>query len=306
MSMRSLLRRAGSSLLTLFALLTLVFLISHLIGDPARLMLETGAPEELYQELRQKLGLNDPLPIQFGRAIGGWLRGDFGASIWQHVPALPLALGRLPNTLLLLTLGLTAAFFVAIVLGLVSALRPGSLIDRFLSILSLTAVSIADFWIGLILILVVSAELRWLPSSGFGGVEFVILPALTIAFRPTGRIAQVARAAMIDEMNKPYVIAARARGRSERAIVVHHVLRTSAIPIFTITSDELAGLVGGSAVMEFVFGWPGSGSLFITAIQGRDLPLIEACIFVIGTAVIVINFLVDLLYARLDPRIRNL
>jgi peptide/nickel transport system permease protein len=296
------LRRALFSALVVLGVLILVFIVVDQIGDPARLMLPTDAPQQVYLDLRERLGLDDPFHERLWRTFSGWFRGDFGESLWQGAPSLSLALERIPYTLLLTVVSLSFAIPIALVVGARSAVKPGSLGDRVLTTISLACVSVADFWLGLMLILVVSVQFGLLPTSGFHGPLYVILPALTLAFRPFGRIAQVARSALVEEMQKPYVKALRAKGLTEGQIVRGHALKNAAIPIITISGDEIATFLNGAVVIETLFAWPGIGSLFIGAIERRDLPLIEACVFVVAVMVIVVNLIVDLTYARLDPR----
>ena len=171
-----------------------------------------------------------------------------------------------------------------------------------LTAVSLAGVSIADFWLGLMLILFFGVQLHLLPTSGYGGLEYAVLPALTLAFRPIGRLAQVARSALVEEMQKPYIVALRAQGMCEGRIVRRHALKNSLIPIITVGGDELASFLNGAVVIETIFAWPGIGSLFIQAIKRRDLPLVLACVFVIASMVILVNLLIDLAYAWIDPR----
>jgi peptide/nickel transport system permease protein len=281
-----------------------VFFMTHLVGDPASLMLRPEATEEQRMAVRERLGLNDPLSVQFTRFVGGVLRGDFGDSIWQRVPALPVVLHRLPATLYLATATLLLAVPLSILLGIASAIRPGSIVDRVVTVVALGGVSTADFWLGLMLILLFAVRFGWLPTSGYGGVQYVILPALALAFRPLGRISQVVRSAMLDQFSQPYVTTARAKGLTERIVVFLHMLKNAAIPIVTLIGDEAASLLNGAVVIETVFGWPGVGILLIQAIERRDLPLIEACVFVIAVMIVSVNLLIDLTYTFLDPRVR--
>jgi peptide/nickel transport system permease protein len=172
------------------------------------------------------------------------------------------------------------------------------------TLVSLTGVSTADFWLGLMLILVFAVRLTWLPTSGFGGVEYVILPALALAFRPLGRVSQVVRSSMLDELNKNYVTTARGKGLRERGVILFHTLKNAAIPIITLSGDEAAALLNGAVVIETLFGWPGVGVLLIQAIEHRDLPVIEAAVITIAVMIVTVNLIVDLIYARIDPRIR--
>jgi peptide/nickel transport system permease protein len=299
-----LVRRLIHSIVVLLGLLVVVFFVTHLVGDPASLMLRPEATEAQRQAVRDRLGLNDPLYVQFGRFMSGALRGDFGDSLWQHVPALPVALDRLPATLYLAAATLLLAVPLAILLGIVSAVRPRSPVDRVVTVVALGGVSTADFWLGLMLILLFAVRLGWLPTSGYGGLQFVVLPALALAFRPLGRISQLVRSAMLDQFNQPYVTTARAKGLTERIVVFLHTLKNAAIPIATLVGDEAASLLNGAVVIETVFGWPGVGILLIQAIERRDLPLIEASVIVIGVMIVTVNLLVDLGYTLMDPRVR--
>ena len=293
------------SLFVLVGVLVVVFFISSAIGDPARLMLPVDAPESQYLVLRNTLGLDDPLLQQFMRSVGGWVTGDFGNSLWQQAPAAQIVLQRLPATLMLSAVTLSISVPFAIFLGIMSARRPGSVWDRMLTTMALAGVSVADFWLALMLILVFAVDFQWFPTSGYGSFEYFVLPALTLAMRPTGRIAQVTRSAIIEEMQKQYAITARSKGASELRILFGHTLKNSLIPIVTIAGGEAASLLNGAVVVETIFGWPGIGSLFIQAIQQRDLPLIQASVVVVALLVISVNLLVDLSYGFIDTRVRK-
>ncbi|MCC7367150.1 MAG: ABC transporter permease [Chloroflexi bacterium] len=299
-----LVRRLIHSVLVLAGVLIFVFVLGRGIGDPAKMMLAPDASQEQYLATRAQYGFDDPLYVQFGRTAAGWLHGDFGQSLWQRVPSLPVALSRVPATLHLALATALIAIPTAILIGTVSAIYPRSIIDRVLTVVSLGGVSTAEFWLGLMLILLFAVQLGWLPTSGYGGLEHTLLPALTLAFRPIGRIAQVARGAMLDEMSKPYVVTARSKGLTERVCTFGHAFRNAAIPIVTMSGDETASLLNGAVVVETVFGWAGIGSLLIQSIGRRDLPLVEATVFVIAIMIIALNLLVDILYTRVDPRIR--
>lgn len=301
---RYLVRRLIHSLFVIVGLIVVVFFVTHLLGDPARLMLRPEATDEQIEALRDDLGLNDPLYEQFGRFLGNVAQGSFGDSLWQRVPALPLVLNRIPATLYLVGVTLAFAVPVAVILGIISATKPRSLIDRFVTVISLAGVSIADFWLGLMLIIVVAVNLGWLPTSGYGGIDYVILPALTLSVRPIGRISQVVRSAMLDVMGKGFIVTARAKGLSERVVIFYHSLKNAAIPTITMVGDEASVILNGAVVIETVFGWPGVGILLIQAIEQRDLPLVEASVVVIAVMIILVNLLVDLTYTLLDPRIR--
>lgn len=304
---RYLARRILYSLVVTFGVLVFVFFMVQMVGDPVKLMLPSDVPESTYLEMREALGFNDPLPQRFVREVGGWVQGDFGDSLWQQIPALPLALDRIPKTLFLTLVTLGIAVPIALFLGAYSAIRPNSVVDRILTGISLAGISVADFWLGLMLILAFAVNLRWLPTSGFDGfshLKYVILPALALAFRPIGRISQVARSALVEEMKKPYILTARTKGLTEGQVVRRHALRNAMIPTLTVVGDETATFLNGAVVIETIFAWPGIGQLFIQAIERRDLPLVSACVFVVAMMTITLNLIVDVAYAGIDSRAR--
>ena len=303
------LKRLYQSLFVMAAVLTIVFFVGRMIGDPALVMLGAEANPDAVQRVRTNLGLDDPVLVQYFRFLWGAVQGDLGNSYWQGVPALPLVVARLPATLFLAACAFAIAIPLGITIGAVAAWRPGSIIDRFSNVLSLAGASIVDFWVALMLIFLVAVQIGWLPTSGFGGVgwsglPYVVLPAITLAIRPMGRVAQVSRSAMLDELSKPYAKMARAKGLRERKVVGKHALKNAMIPTITLSGDELTSMVNGVIILEVIFAWPGVGQLLIQGVQRRDLPMVEAVVFVIAVMVILINLTVDLLYARMDPRIR--
>ncbi len=281
-----------------------MFFITNAIGDPARLMLRPEASEEQADALRERLGLNDPLGERFARYMTDTARGDFGESLWQRVPARDVVLDRLPRTLYLVAATLGFAIVPALALGLISALKPGSAAERLSTVISFGGVSIADFWLGLMLISLFAVEFDLLPTSGYGGPSFVVLPAIALAARPMGRLTQMIRDGLGAQLRLAYVTTARAKGLRERTVVVGHALRNAALPVITIAGDETAALLTGAVSIETIFGWPGIGSLLIQAIERRDLPLIVACVVALATLIVAINLLVDILYTVLDPRVR--
>ncbi|HEV8535132.1 MAG TPA: ABC transporter permease [Candidatus Limnocylindria bacterium] len=296
-------RRLIHTLLALFLMLVVVFIFTQTIGDPVGLMLPE-APPEAVQALREKMGLNDPLHIQFGRYLAGLMRLDFGTSLWQGVPNLQLILSRLPATFILGITAITLAAGIGIVLGGLAALRPGSMLDRIVIVMSTIAVTSVDFWVALMLITLISVNLGWLPTSGYGDVKNLVLPAVVAAFRPMGRITQVTRPAIMEALAKEYILVARGKGLRERTVLLTHAGRNAAIVLVTLVGYEFANVVSGSVIIETVFAWPGVGFLLVQAISRRDWTLIVAATLVVGFIVITINLLIDLLYVVLDPRIR--
>ena len=310
------LRRLAHSIILLFALVSFVFVVGRIIGDPALIMLGTNATDAALQQVRENLGLTEPIWRQYLVFVGDLLQGDFGTSFRygfsvlptdllraEGTPVLPVVLERLPATFMLAGAALGMAFLLAIVMGCLAAMHPRSWIDHLVNVISLASVSLVQFWFGLILILLLSVHLGLFPTGGYGSWQHLILPALTLAARPLGRIAQVVRSAMLDELAKPYIVAARAKGVSESRVVFVHALKNASIPIVTITGDELSQLLTGAMLVETVFAWPGIGMLLIDSLARRDLPMVQAGIFIVASLVVLVNFLVDVAYTVINPRI---
>lgn len=296
------LRRLAQSLVVALVLLILVFFVGHVMGDPVELMLPIDAPEELQARMRAEFGFDAPLQIQFVHFIERVFTG-FGDSLWQKAPALGIALERIVPTLYLTVATVALAVPISILLGSLAARNPNSVVDRVVSVVSLAGISTVDFWLGLLLIFLFSITLGWLPTSGYGGVQYLILPVLALAGRSIGRITQITRSAMLDEYAKPYIQVARANGIPEHRVFLH-ALKNASIPVLTIAGDDFATLMGGTFAIETIFAWPGIGRLLVQAIYQRDLFLIEATVFVIVLVIIVVNLIVDLTYALLDPKVR--
>jgi peptide/nickel transport system permease protein len=267
-------------------------------------MIGVEATEERIQQVRDQLGLNDPLIVQYFRFVTRAVRFDFADSFWQKTPALETVMDRLPATFRLAAAAFLIAAPLGILLGAAAALRPNTYLDRIINVLSLGGVSMVDFWMALMLILVFAVQLGWFKTSGYGGFEYMALPTLTLLNSPLGRIAQITRGAMLDEMSRPHIIVARAKGLGEKRIVFVHALKNAAIPVVTISGDMLSSMLNGAILVETVFAWPGIGYLTLQALQRRDLPLVEATVFLVACMVIVVNLLVDLSYVYLNPRIR--
>ena len=310
-------KRAVNSVILLLLTISFVFMAGRMIGDPALNMLGPGASDVALEKLRRAAGLNDPLWLQYIRYISNLLQGDFGVSYRFGFSVLPsedletigkpvidIVLDRLPATFLLAAVAMGLAVPTGILMGMIAAARPRSVADRLVSVVALAGVSIVQFWLGLMLIVLFAVHLGWLPTGGYGGPAHVVLPALTLAARPIGRIAQITRSAMLDELAKPYVVTARAKGAPETRIVFLHALRNAAVPILTMVGDELSALLTGAILVEKIFAWPGVGLLIIDSLMRSDLPLIQASIAVVAALVIIVNLLVDLAYRVVNPRIR--
>lgn len=310
-------RRLAGSAVMLLLVMSAVFFADRQIGDPARMVLGVAATEEDVRELRERMGLEDPLWVQYRRFVLGMVRGDLGDTFRYGISkpfahggmpesrkTLPIAAERLPATFLLGGVTIVFAVLVALPLGIYAAVRPRTAGDRAVNLLSLAGVSIVEYWFALILILVFAVQLDWLPTSGYGTPAHVVLPALALSLRPIGRITQIARSSMLDELAKPYVTAARGRGVPILRLTSIHALKNAAIPIVTTIGDETVNVVTGVIIIETVFGWPGIGALTVDALAIRDVPLIEATIFLLVLVVLGINLVVDLAYMALNPRVR--
>ncbi len=302
---RYILARFLESVVVVLGVLLLVFVILQLTGDPARLMLPPEATIEDIERLRHQMGFDRPLPVQFVRFLAGAVRGDFGSSLrYRDQPALTVVLERFPATLELAAATLAWSIPLAFLLGLVSALRRASVHETAAMLTALIGQSMPSFWLGLMLILVFSVNLGLLPSSGRGGFLHVVLPALTLGGFFMARLTRLVRSGLLDVLGQDYVRTARAKGLGERAVVVRHALKNAAIPIVTIIGLDIGTVLGGAVITETVFAWPGVGRLAIDSINVRDFPVVEADVFVIAVAFVLINFFVDVLYTWLDPRVR--
>ncbi|ASP55892.1 ABC transporter permease [Sinorhizobium meliloti] len=298
------LRRAGQSLIAVIGLLVLVFFLSRLTGDPAYLYLPLDSSEAQRQAFSETHGFNDPLVVQFGRYLVDLARFDFGDALSRNRPAMEVALEAFPQTLKLAVIAIVLSLCFAVVVGSLAAARPNSLFDKIASTASLAGASAPDFWVAIVAILVFSVGLGLLPTSGTGTALHWIMPIFVLALRPFGLLVQVVRGTMMGALASPYVKTARAKGVNRSRIVFRHALRNSLLPVITVAGDLAASLVNGAVVVETIFGWPGIGKLMIDAIVRRDFALIQATVLVTAIAIFVLNIAIDLVYARLDPRIR--
>ena len=299
------LRRTLNAMMVLLALSVLVFSILKLVpGDPALTMAGMGASQSDIDVLRERLGLDRPVWIQFGLWLSGIFQGDWGRSIVSREPVLPLLIERFRMTLLLATAGIAIAAAVGILLGVNAALRANKPADIGLSILALAGVSAPIFWIGLILQLIFAVQLGLLPATGSGSLVYLILPAIAIAGNSVGIIMRMTRSSMLEVLGQDYVRTAKAKGLSRRRIVYKHALHNAFIPILTVIGVQFAYLMGGAVLIETVFVWPGIGKLLADSVFRRDFPVVQGAILMIGFFFVLVNTLVDLAYSFVDPRIR--
>jgi ABC-type dipeptide/oligopeptide/nickel transport system permease component len=291
---------------TVLGVLTLVFFLVHLIpGDPVELMLGETASRADLSQLRAALGLDRPVGEQYARFLGGLVRGDLGRSFFYRKPVLAVIGGALPATALLAAAALAVALLVALPVGIFAAVRRDTLVDRLAMLGSLLGVSMPNFWLGPMLIVLFSFRLGWLPVSGREGPASLVLPALTLGLALAAILARMTRASMLDVLGEEYLRTARAKGVRERVVIVRHALRNALLPVVTIVGLQFGALLSGAVITENVFAWPGVGTLLIQAITARDYPLVQGCVLVIALCYVAVNFLTDALYALIDPRVRQ-
>lgn len=296
--------RLTTSLVALVGVMVLVFFLARLTGSPASLYLPVDATDAMVEAFNRQNGLDQPLPAQFAQFAINALQLDFGQSLAQQRPASVAVLSAMPQTILLAVVAMTLTLALSIPLGIFAAMKPNSLLDRTITLFSLFTASIPDFWFALVCVLVFAVNLGWLPTSGQGSLASWVLPVATIMLHPIGVLTQVVRGAMLETLNAGYVQNARARGYSWWRLAFRHALRNAALPIITVAGDRAGGMVNGAVIVSAVFAWPGIGQVLVAAVYNRDFAVIQAGVFVVGIAVILLNVLVDLVYAAADPRIR--
>ncbi|UWU16802.1 ABC transporter permease (plasmid) [Rhizobium sullae] len=304
MSFTYLLRRTFSAAFALAALMISAFFLVRLTGDPVNLYLPFDASDATREAMRVRLGLDRSLAAQFIDWAADILRLDFGVSLWHNRPAMEVVLEALPNTLALGAIALTLAFLAAVIIGSIAAVNPGGWIDRGFNLLSQAAASVPDFWLGLMGVLLFAVTFKILPTSGFGGPIYWILPVACLFARPFGTLVQIIRGSMIEALNATFVRTARAKGAHAGRVTFVHALRNALLPAITVTGDLAAQFAGGGGVVEVVFGFPGIGKLLIDGILKRDFAIVQASIFAVSVVIFIINILVDMLYASIDPRVR--
>ncbi|NRA04227.1 MAG: ABC transporter permease [Myxococcales bacterium] len=300
-----LLRRLIALPLVLWAAVSLVFFSIHLIpGDPVDMVLgETARPADR-EALRARWGLDRSVPEQYARYLTGLVRGQLGESYSFRRPVSDLVAERYPATLLLAGSAMAVALLLAIPLGALAALRRNRPIDRASMLVALLGVSVPNFWLGILLMLVFSLWLDWLPVSGFDGPASVVLPAVTLGASLAGILTRMTRSSLLDELGHDYVRTARAKGLGTRATLFKHALRNALIPVVTLVGLQFGALLAGAIITEKVFGWPGIGALLISGVQARDYPVVQGCIAVIVTSYVLVNLVTDLLYSAIHPRVR--
>ncbi len=303
--LRYLIRRLLLTLPVLLGVATLVFSLIHLVpGDPAQSMLgEAAAPQEV-AALRHRLGLDQPLLVQYGHFLSGLTRGDLGTSLRYGTPVMGEIAARVPRTAELAAAAMAVAICLALPLGIVAAVYRDTIVDHAAMTVALAGISMPNFWLGPLLAILFAVKLGWLPVSGTGGWTHLVLPAATLGAALAAILARMTRASLLEELRELYVLAARARGVSRARAVLRHAFRNSLIPIVTIIGLQLGAVLTGTIITETIFAWPGVGRLLIQSINFRDYPLVQGCILFISITYVGMNLLTDLAYGWLDPRIR--
>ncbi len=299
-------RRLVASLLILWGVSTCVFLMMHMLpGDPVEVMLSrSGGSAETIESIRQQLGLDAPVGVQYVRFFAHAVRGDLGRSIFSGMKVTDLIASQLPATLELAASGMLVALVVGAALGMAAALHHNSWLDNLCVVLSVIGVSVPIFWLGLLLIQLFAVNLNWLPATGEGSGRHLVLPAVVLGFSSAGSIARLLRATMLDVLSQDYVRTARAKGLQERFVIYRHAARNAMIPVITMVGMQAGFLLGGTVVTETVFSRRGMGQLTINAILWKDFPIVQGAVLVIAAMYVFVNLLVDISYGFLDPRIR--
>ncbi|MCL5046969.1 MAG: ABC transporter permease [Actinobacteria bacterium] len=305
MTLRYLLSRLASSGLTLLLLSAVIFVLVRVSGDPVAIMLPSDSPPDVVAAFRSSFGLDRPVLVQYVHYLGNALRGDLGTSLKYSEPVLSLVLERLPATFSLGFAALVISLLFAVPLGILAAVYRGRWVDRIVTVIPLVGQSFPVFWIGIMLALLFSVKLRWLPVSGYGKTQHLILPAFTLGIYFTARLSRLITSSMVESLRKDYIRTARAKGLPPWSVIIKHAFRNSMVSVVTMTGMQLAALLGGAVVTETVFAWPGIGRLVIQAVYNRDYPLIQASVLIMAALVILINLLVDACYVLIDPRIQE-
>jgi peptide/nickel transport system permease protein len=301
---RFIVKRLGYALLSLILLTLIIFLLVRLTGDPSVLLVEPGASKEDLAAVRLQLGLDRPLWVQYGQFMSSLVRGDLGHSFYYRTPVLELYMTRLPHSLMLAVAAMAFSLLVGIPSGIIAAVRVNQWWDSAGKIFALLGLSLPSFWVGLVMILFFSVYLGWLPSSGSGTPLHLIMPAFALGWYFAAAHMRLTRSAMLEVLGSEYVKLARLKGLPEALVIAKHAFKNALIPVLTLAGINLVIMVNVAVVVETVFAWPGVGRLLFEGISFRDFPVVQATVLINGAMVVVVSFLVDVLYAVIDPRIR--
>lgn len=296
--------RLGYTIIVALGAVTIVFMLLHLTGDPVGQLLPLDATPQDREELRAKLGFDQPLPVQYFLYISRVVQGDFGDSLRYRQPVMPLVLERMPATLQLTAASMFVALLIAIPAGVIAALNRNTLLDSGTTFLALLGQCMPTFWLGLMLIILFGVKLKILPPAGIGTWKHLVLPAIALGSYSAAIIARLLRSGLLEVINQDYIRTARSKGLHERSIIATHAMRNAALPVITIIGIQIGVLLGGAIVTEYVFAYPGLGRLVLEAVSNRDFPMVQGAVLVVAIIISLINLLVDLSYGFLDPRIR--
>ena len=301
---RFIVKRMGYAVLSLILLSLIIFLLVRLTGDPTVLLVEPGASKEDMAAIRVQLGLDRPIWVQYGQFVSSIVRGDLGHSFYYRTPVLELYMSRFPHSLMLALAAMAFSLLVGIPSGIIAAVRVNQWWDSAGKIFALLGLSLPSFWVGLVMILFFSVYLGWLPSSGSGTALHVIMPAFALGWYFAAAHMRLTRSAMLEVLGSEYVKLARLKGLPEALVIAKHAFKNALIPVLTLAGINLVIMVNVAVVVETVFAWPGVGRLLFEGISFRDFPVVQATVLINGAMVVVVSFLVDVLYAVIDPRIR--
>lgn len=301
---RYIIERILQTILVLFLVVTLVFVLLRVIGDPSKLLVSPEGSYEDLQNIKASLGLDQPLYQQYLNYLGGIFTGDFGNSFYYNRPVMDLIAERLPATLLLSGAAFLVAVPLAILAGVIAAMKRNTIMDNIVTTLAIAGRSMPAFWLGLLLMLVFAIQLKALPPSGYGTFQQLILPMITLAAGLCAGAARLTRSSMLEVMRQDYMTTAQAKGALEKTVVFHHGLRNAMLSVVTMLALQVGQLLGGSVVVETIFSWPGVGRLMVSSILNYDYPLVQACALIMAVIFALVNFAADMLYTVIDPRIR--
>lgn len=301
---RYILKRILQSTLSLLVVTFIIFSLTHLSGDPAVLMAPPDATQEDIQEMRVSMGLTEPFHVQYGLFVSGLLKGDFGRSFKWNQPCLEVWFERFPNTLLLAAAAMGFTLTFGLSFGILSAVNVGRWFDKFGKIFAMLGQSLPVFWVGLMLMLIFSVRLGWLPTSGIGTWKHLIMPAITLGWFFTAAITRLTRSSMLDVLDRDYIKMAKIKGVSRISVILKHAFKNASLPILTMGSLNFVFMLNGTVITETVFNWPGVGTLVVEAIFARDYPVVQTTVLIGSFFFVFVNLAVDILYAYIDPRIR--
>lgn len=301
---RFLLIRLGQSIVTIFLVLVVVFVVGRIAGDPIELLVSFDFSTEDREALKEEFGFNDPLYVQFGRFIGDALQGDFGTSFRTNQPAMDEVFSRAPASIQLALVSLVISLVISIPLGVLAAVTRRPAIDIGARAFAVIGQAAPQFWVGLLLIFAVAVPLDFIPTGGRGGINNLWLPAFTLGFAGAASIARLTRSNMLDVLHRDYITLAEAKGVAHWKVIYKHAFRNAMLPVITILGLRLGTILAGSVIVELIFAWPGVGRLIITSIQAADYPVVQASVLVVAATVVLANLATDIVYMFVDPRIR--